>query len=52
MMQQGVMIGRTNRAIDARNNVLLFAPALMATKDDIDMAVAALDQALGRLPRV
>jgi 4-aminobutyrate aminotransferase-like enzyme len=49
MMQQGVMIGRTTRAIDCRNNVLLFAPALVATKDDIDLAVAALDLALGRL---
>jgi taurine-pyruvate aminotransferase len=52
MMQQGVMIGRTTRAIDSRNNVLLFAPALVATKDDIDLAVAALDLALGRLARV
>jgi taurine-pyruvate aminotransferase len=51
MMQQGVMIGRTTRAIDSRNNVLLFAPALVATKDDIDLAVAALDLALGRLAR-
>jgi taurine-pyruvate aminotransferase len=49
MSQQGVMIGQSRRAADNLNNVLLLAPALVATKGDIDVILAALDLALGRL---
>lgn len=48
-MHQGVMIGRTNRSFEQFNNTLCFSPALIATKDDLDRIVAALDNAFGRL---
>ena len=43
------MIGRTNRSFEQFNNTLCFSPALIATKDDLDRIVAALDNAFGRL---
>ena len=52
MLQNGVMIGKSNRAVETHNNILLFAPALIASKDDIDLILDALDLALGRLARV
>lgn len=49
-MQQGVVIGRTNRSNEhGLNNVLLLAPALIATPDDIDEIVAAIDAAMERV---
>ncbi len=48
-MQQGVIIGATNRSLPGKNNVLCFSPALIATKDDIDQIIAAVDGALGRV---
>jgi taurine-pyruvate aminotransferase len=48
-MQQGVIIGAVNRSIPGKNNALCFAPALIATKDDIDQIVSAVDGALGRV---
>jgi taurine-pyruvate aminotransferase len=45
-MKQGVIIGRTNRSFRDFNNTLAFSPALIATKDDIDEIVVALDHAL------
>ncbi|WP_299815390.1 aminotransferase class III-fold pyridoxal phosphate-dependent enzyme [uncultured Jannaschia sp.] len=48
-MQQGVIIGATNRSVPGRNNTLCFSPALIATKDDIDAIVSAVDGALGRV---
>ncbi len=48
-MQQGVIIGVTNRSIPGFNNTLCFSPALISTKDDIDEIVAAVDNALGRV---
>jgi len=52
MMKSGVMIGKSNRAVKGYNNVLLFAPALVATKEDIDVIVDTVDLVLGRLARV
>ena len=52
MMQNGVMIGKSNRAVGGHNNVLLLAPALVATKDDIDVIIDTLDLVLGRLARM
>ncbi|MBL4811204.1 MAG: aminotransferase class III-fold pyridoxal phosphate-dependent enzyme [Rhodobacteraceae bacterium] len=46
---QGVMIGATNRSVPGYNNVLLFAPALIATRDDIDQIIEAVDGAIGRV---
>jgi taurine-pyruvate aminotransferase len=47
-MAQGVIIGATNRSLPGRNNTLCFSPALIATKDDIDEIIAAVDGALSR----
>jgi taurine-pyruvate aminotransferase len=48
-MAQAVIIGATNRSLPSKNNTLCFSPALIATKDDIDQIVAAVDGALGRV---
>ena len=48
-MQQGVIIGATNRSIPSKNNTLCFSPALIATADDIDEITDALSAALGRV---
>ncbi|WP_305968782.1 MULTISPECIES: aspartate aminotransferase family protein [unclassified Mameliella] len=48
-MGQGVIIGATNRSVPGRNNTLCFSPALIATKDDIDQIVSAVDGAIGRV---
>ena len=47
-MQQGIIIGATNRSVPGYNNTLCFSPALIATKDDIDQIIDAVDGALGR----
>ncbi|MEO0751048.1 MAG: aminotransferase class III-fold pyridoxal phosphate-dependent enzyme [Pseudomonadota bacterium] len=48
-MAQGVVIGVTNRSIPGFNNTLCFSPALIATKDDIDEILTAVDAALTRV---
>ena len=48
-MNQGVIIGATNRSLPGFNNTLLFAPALIATKDDLDQVCDAVDQAITRV---
>ena len=48
-MAQGTIIGGTNRSLPGFNNTLLFAPALIATKDDIDQILASVDEAIGRV---
>ena len=48
-MQQGVIIGRTNRSFAQLNNTLCLAPALIATKDDIDEIITSIDNALARV---
>ncbi len=48
-MQQGAVIGVTNRSIPGFNNTLCYSPALIATKDDIDQLVSATDEALKRV---
>lgn len=45
-MKQGVIIGRTNRSFKEFNNTLCLSPALIATKEDIDTIVDAIDLAL------
>ena len=40
---EGVLIGKTNRSFDGNlNNVITFAPALMADKDILDKIVGAV----------
>ncbi len=48
-MAQGIIIGATNRSLPGFNNTLLFAPALIATKDDIDHIMDGVDGALTRV---
>ena len=48
-MAAGVIIGATNRSVPGHNNTLCFSPALIATKDDIDEILAAVDGALTRV---
>ncbi|MEJ6396995.1 aminotransferase family protein [Yoonia sp. 208BN28-4] len=48
-MAQGVIIGATNRSLPGFNNTLLFAPPLIATKDDLDHVTDAVDQAMTRV---
>jgi taurine-pyruvate aminotransferase len=46
-MEQGVIIGMTNRSLPGLNNTLCLSPALISTNDDIDQIVGAIDKALG-----
>ena len=48
-MKQGVIIGRTNKSFETFNNTLCLAPALIATKDDIDEIMDAIESALTRI---
>ncbi len=48
-LQQGVMIGRTNRSFTEYNNTLCLSPALTCTKDDLDEIVSAIDNALAKV---
>ncbi|MBI1417559.1 MAG: aminotransferase class III-fold pyridoxal phosphate-dependent enzyme [Limimaricola sp.] len=48
-LAQGVIIGATNRSLPGFNNTLLFAPALIATADDIDAITGAVDKALTKV---
>ena len=49
-MEQGVLIGRTNRSFHEFNNTLCLSPALIATRRDIDDIVDAIDNALAANP--
>ncbi|MCZ4365676.1 aspartate aminotransferase family protein [Sulfitobacter dubius] len=48
-MAQGVIIGATNRSLPGKNNTLCFSPALIASRDDIDEIITAVDGALRRV---
>ncbi|SER65298.1 taurine-pyruvate aminotransferase [Tranquillimonas rosea] len=48
-MQQGVIIGCTNRSVPGFNNTLCLSPPLIATADDIDAITGAIDGALSRV---
>jgi taurine-pyruvate aminotransferase len=45
-MQQGIIIGATNRSLPGYNNTLCFSPALISTTDDLDHVAAGVDAAL------
>ncbi len=45
-LEQGVLIGATNRSLDGLNNTLCLSPALICTKADLDEIVTAIDNAL------
>lgn len=44
--KEGVMIGRTNRSFEKLNNVLIFSPAFICTKGNVDDIVKVLDKVL------
>ncbi len=48
-LQQGVMIGRTNRSFAEHNNTLCLSPALVCTAGDLDEIIGAMDNALTRV---
>ena len=50
-MEQGVIIGRTNRSLAGFNNVLTLSPALIVTAEEIDTIIEAIDGALTRQVR-
>ena len=47
-MEQGVVIGRTNRSLTGLNNTVCLSPALICTESDIDEIVSAIDSAMSR----
>lgn len=47
-MEQGVIIGRTNRSLNGLNNTICLSPALICTTNDLDEVVDAIDNALSR----
>jgi len=47
-MENGVVIGRTNRSLTGLNNTICLSPALICTTDDLDEVVEAIDNAMGR----
>lgn len=49
MKNNAVIIGATNRSLPGLNNTLCLSPALIATKDDIDEIISAMDEALIRV---
>lgn len=48
-MKNGVIIGRTNRSFREYNNTVCLSPALIATQQDIDAIVDALDAAMAEI---
>jgi len=48
-MKNGVIIGRTNRSFATLNNNICLSPPLIATQENIDEIVQALDNALSEL---
>ncbi|MBX2824290.1 MAG: aminotransferase class III-fold pyridoxal phosphate-dependent enzyme [Gammaproteobacteria bacterium] len=51
-MEQGVIIGRTNRSLASLNNTICLSPALISTRDDIDEIVTAIDVAMQKHARI
>ena len=47
-MEQGVVIGRTNRSLTGMNNTICLSPALICTESDLDEVVTAIDNAMSR----
>lgn len=46
MMQQNVIVGRTNSSFDGLNTVMNFAPSLVITKEQVDRVVTAVRNAV------
>lgn len=48
-LNNGVMIGRTNRSFKTLNNTLLFSPSFICGKSEVDQILTTLDKAIGKL---
>jgi len=48
-MDQGIVIGATNRSFHGYNNTLCLSPALISTADDVDAVTEGIDASLGRI---
>ncbi len=48
-LNQGVMIGATNRCFNEYNNILCLSPALICTRYDLDKITDAIDSALTKI---
>lgn len=48
-LENGVLIGVTNRSLPGMNTTLCLSPALIVTAADIDAITGAIDKALGRV---
>ena len=46
---QGVLVGRTNRSLPGLNNIINLAPALMATRADIDRIVSVIRNVIAKV---
>ena len=44
--KRGLLVGRTNRSFEKYNNTVVFSPAFICSKDNIDQMVAIMDEAL------
>lgn len=51
-LQQGVLIGITNRCIGGFNNTLILSPPLISTRSDMDEVVRAIDNALTEVAKL
>jgi len=51
-MEQGVVIGRTNRSLTGLNNTVCLSPALICNEGDIDEIVQAIDNAMDRHAKI
>ncbi|NNC35852.1 MAG: aminotransferase class III-fold pyridoxal phosphate-dependent enzyme [Hyphomonadaceae bacterium] len=49
-LQQGLMIGRTNRSLNEYNNTVCLTPALITGKSEIDDIITMIDTALSETP--
>jgi taurine-pyruvate aminotransferase len=48
-LKNKVMIGRTNRCFEFNNNVLMFSPAFICTKNEVDIIIDAVDAAIDEI---
>jgi taurine-pyruvate aminotransferase len=49
MAAAGVLVGRTNRSLPGQNNIINFAPAYTVTRDDIDIILKTLRDAMKKV---
>ena len=45
-LNQGVMIGRTNRSFSLYNNTIALSPAMICGRSEVDEIISAIDKAI------